>query len=661
MSSVGDAIPEFRSLLWLAVAMALCSAPFVTYMPLWLLPLLGALGWWRLWRARHGYSAPPGAKRGLIAVAIAGSLIASGNIGFGLESAIPLYVAFLWLKLLEVKNERDLFMTAYLTCFLAGASVLLDQGLGRTAYSFVTLFLTLTATIGHHLRSGRHAVGLRFALRRAGVMLMQAAPAAAVLFLLIPRPHMPFSVERGHGTSGISEKLRPGDFDKIALSQEVAFRVTFPVSQMPSASDLYWRGLVLTGTDGIGWYREPTTIRQANPAPVLADDGQRIVQEITLLPHLKNWLYALDTPQSWSRPTDVSLLPGTVLSRNTPVSSPLTYRVSSDTRLSATDSDDKYRRSCLLLPEAMDPRLGTLANAWREKAGGVNASAAAITNAGLDWFTEQGFTYSLEPGAMDGDPISTFLFSRRSGFCSHYSSAFATLMRLVRIPSRVVVGYRGGEWNDLGEFLAVRQAHAHAWCEVWEASEQRWLRVDPTSAVVVGEQAERLANDGASAVSGGGGAMWSLFRSPRKWWDYLDTTWENWMFRYDGSMQAAIVERLGLGSWTWAVLITAGVLGAGLCLAIVWLALRRRSRKRDPVARLYQRWCDRIGRTGCIRRANEAPLEFATRASLAFPDHAPDIHAVTAAYCDARYGTADIAAFQHLQAVIRAGANAAKR
>jgi len=309
----------------------------------------------------------------------------------------------------------------------------------------------------------------------------------------------------------------------------------------------------------------------------------------------------------------------------------------------------------------MDPRLGTLANAWREKAGGVNASAAAITNAGLDWFTEQGFTYSLEPGAMDGDPISTFLFSRRSGFCSHYSSAFATLMRLVRIPSRVVVGYRGGEWNDLGEFLAVRQAHAHAWCEVWEASEQRWLRVDPTSAVVVGEQAERLANDGASAVSGGGGAMWSLFRSPRKWWDYLDTTWENWMFRYDGSMQAAIVERLGLGSWTWAVLITAGVLGAGLCLAIVWLALRRRSRKRDPVARLYQRWCDRIGRTGCIRRANEAPLEFATRASLAFPDHAPDIHAVTAAYCDARYGTADIAAFQHLQAVIRAGANAAKR
>jgi len=661
MSSVGDAVPEFRSLLWLSVAMALCSVPFIIYMPWWLLPVLGAIGWWRLWRARHGYSAPPGAKRGLIAVAIAGSLIVSGNIGFGLESAIPLYVAFLWLKLLEVKNERDLFMAAYLTCFLAGASVLLDQGLGRTAYAFFTLFLTLTATIGHHLRSGRPDIGLRFALRRAGIMLLQAIPAAAMLFLLIPRPHMPFSVERGHGTSGVSDKLRPGDFDKIALSQETAFRVTFPVGPKPPAGDLYWRGLALTGTDGIGWYREPAKYFPPKPDTVVADDGQRIVQEITLLPHLKNWLYALDTPQSWSRPSEVLLLPGTVLNRTAPVTSPLTYRVSSDTRLSATDTEEKYLRVCLSLPETIDLRLGTLANEWREKSGGLNASAAAITNAGLTWFTEQGFTYSLEPGAMDGDPISTFLFSRRSGFCSHYSSAFATLMRLVNIPSRVVVGYRGGEWNDLGDFLAVRQAHAHAWCEVWEASEKRWLRVDPTSAVVVGEQAERLANDGASAVSGGGGALWTIFRSPRKWWDYIDTTWENWMFRYDGSMQAAIVEQLGLGSWTWAVLITAGMLGAGLCLTVVWLALRRRSRKRDPVARCYQRWCDRIARSGCIRRTDEAPLAFAQRASQALPALAAHIQAVTTAYCVARYGSADALAVQRLRAVIRAGATAATR
>jgi transglutaminase-like putative cysteine protease len=63
--------------------------------------------------------------------------------------------------------------------------------------------------------------------------------------------------------------------------------------------------------------------------------------------------------------------------------------------------------------------------------------------------------------------LEEFLFRRRVGFCEHYAASFATLMRLAGIPARVIVGYLGGEYNDLGHFVLVRQADAHAWCEVF--------------------------------------------------------------------------------------------------------------------------------------------------------------------------------------------------
>ena len=54
-------------------------------------------------------------------------------------------------------------------------------------------------------------------------------------------------------------------------------------------------------------------------------------------------------------------------------------------------------------------------------------------------------------------------------------------MRAAGIPSRVVTGYLGGEVNQLGDYLIVRQADAHAWTEVWLAREG-WVRIDPTAA-----------------------------------------------------------------------------------------------------------------------------------------------------------------------------------
>ena len=65
------------------------------------------------------------------------------------------------------------------------------------------------------------------------------------------------------------------------------------------------------------------------------------------------------------------------------------------------------------------------------------------------------------------DPVQDFLVNRKKGHCEYFASALALLLRSVNIPSRVVNGFKGGDWNELTETLNVRQKHAHSWVEAF--------------------------------------------------------------------------------------------------------------------------------------------------------------------------------------------------
>ena len=127
----------------------------------------------------------------------------------------------------------------------------------------------------------------------------------------------------------------------------------------------------------------------------------------------------------------------------------------------------------------ISPAVRELAQSWA-----ASRCESARRSEGWRWntFGTQGFRYSLAPGEYEENGLDDFLFSRRVGFCEHYAGSFATLMRLAGIPSRVVAGYLGGEFNAYGGFFIVRQSDAHAWCEVW-LPDAGWQRVDVTSVV----------------------------------------------------------------------------------------------------------------------------------------------------------------------------------
>jgi hypothetical protein len=95
------------------------------------------------------------------------------------------------------------------------------------------------------------------------------------------------------------------------------------------------------------------------------------------------------------------------------------------------------------------------------------------------------------------DPIEDFLVNHKSGHCEYYASALTLMLRSQGIPSRLVVGYAGGDFNSVGEFYYVRDYNAHAWVEVYLSGDDVpigalpagidsvggvWVRLDPTPA-----------------------------------------------------------------------------------------------------------------------------------------------------------------------------------
>jgi transglutaminase-like putative cysteine protease len=99
---------------------------------------------------------------------------------------------------------------------------------------------------------------------------------------------------------------------------------------------------------------------------------------------------------------------------------------------------------------------------------------------------EFGYTLSMDVVDRDIDPVADFLINRKEGHCEYFASALALLLRSVDIPSRLINGFKGGDWNSLLGVLSVREKHAHTWVEVLlsdstvESEPPHWMTLDPT-------------------------------------------------------------------------------------------------------------------------------------------------------------------------------------
>jgi len=86
------------------------------------------------------------------------------------------------------------------------------------------------------------------------------------------------------------------------------------------------------------------------------------------------------------------------------------------------------------------------------------------------------FVYAIK-SFPDSSWIEDFL-REKVGYCVHFATLSALILRRMGIPARVVGGFLSDEWNDFGHYYVIKAKHAHMWVEYYDGS--KWNTIDPT-------------------------------------------------------------------------------------------------------------------------------------------------------------------------------------
>jgi transglutaminase-like putative cysteine protease len=639
-----------REIHWLTAAFLFAAAPHLLRMPLWISGLVAGIAALRVLQLRLHFALPRKWLLALVAVAAAGGILLQYRTLFGRDAGVSMLVIMLALKLLETHTRRDGMLLGFLGCFLLVTNFLHSQTIPTALYMLICAWLLLATLIG--LQYTGTWPGWRHQLQRASVLMLQAVPLMAVLFLLFPRVQGPLwglPQDAYAGLTGLSDNMSPGSLNNLILSYDVAFRAEFRDGRTPDAKDLYWRGPVLWDYDGRTW-TAPRLTQSTEDLPA----GGDLEYTVTLEPHNKRWLFALEFPGR--KPPRAIATRDMQLLSFTPVRSRLRYEMTS--AIGATygaDDDRMVLARSLRLPADSNPRAAAFAAELRSR----HREDRELVSAVLNLFRNENFVYTLTPPLLGQHPVDEFLFDTRRGFCEHYASAFTVLMRAAGIPARVVTGYQGGEVNPVGGYILVRQADAHAWVEVW-LENAGWVRVDPTAAVSPARVERGIASalprsDPLPMFVRGDFAMLQRMRLT---WDSITYSWNQWVLGYNPERQRRFLSHLGFSEANWQTLSVVLVVFAGMAVLIgAGLALRDlRGVRRDPAKLAYDRFCGKLARRGVPRGAAEGPRVFAVRAAQQRPDLAAAINDITTLYVGLRYagesGTAET--LQQLERRIRA-------
>lgn len=552
---------------------------------------------------------------------------------FGRDSGTNLFILGLGLKLLEIKSERDVYLVIYLAFIVAASLFLYQQSLFMAAYILAVCCVLLATLVAINSTQVQTLANVKVAT----VLILQAIPLATIMFVLFPRieaPRWMLFEEKHKAKIGLSDSMEPGSISDLGTSDELVFRVKFK-GEMPPPKQRYWRGPVLSYTNGKRWTQLNGRRFQARldtPSYAGTDYSYTLLMEA----QEKNWVFALDLPAHFTKPLMENGYYQLITTEDPHKRAE--YKITSYPQYNTGYiTKTEYQDSTQLPHEASD-KIKQLVTQLH----GFDSKPEVFIQQLLAHFKNEGFYYTLTPPLMEENPIETFLFKTRYGFCSHYSAAFVYLMRVAHIPARVVTGYQGGEVNPVGNFLEIRQANAHAWAEVW-LENQGWVRVDPTAAIAA-ERIEQQPNIDQLEL---GGAIrfeptntnqsLNWLTQSRQLWDNADYQWQRWVVNYNSNNQSNFLSTFGIYDFKtmmrW-LMILLGLIGALLSVFLLY----QKKKATDPVLRLYQQFCHKLHPAGLIRTEREGAMDFAQRAKVVLPEQADTIEQITSTFIQLRYG-----------------------
>ncbi len=628
---------------WISASYGLAVLPlYAELSPLIYAIALLAIGW--RYAIEQGRSRMPSPRQLNSAAVLGCLLIAVLSPQLGLVGSIfNLLVMGCTLKFLEFRQRRDLGLHILALFFLGGLSFVYHQHWIFTLYLLTSVLLNTAALLSLYLPTGR-----REQLRQASLLVGQSIPLMLVLFVILPRLGPLWQMPQTQSAiTGLGEEVNPENITELTRSSELVFRASF---SGPPPTERYWRTLVHESFDGHSWRMSPELRNWQR-----RHQGRRYQPWLTT-PSAQRWqgpssdyrLYTEPSNQSWiyslalSSSTDQTLLETPVQTLLSPT--PLTQKRQFALRyFPEQPSEPKLRQvrrqQNLALPAGGNPQARAMAADLRRQ---FPQDDQALLQAALHYFRQQPFFYTLSPPPLSGDSIDQFLFSTRAGFCAHYASSLAFLLRAAGIPARLVTGYLGGEYHPQDGYVSVHQFDAHAWVEVWLPG--GWQRVDPTLMVApdrVEQGLDSLMRDqgflAQDPLSLSRYRHIALLNNLRLALASLDYHWTVWILNYDASAQDGLLKRwFAAGIAGRLLLLTIGVLLA-LALAATLGWLYRRKTGPDPLLALYLQACRHLALSGSPRLPAETPSAYRDRLLQQGHPAARTFEQITDVYLHGRY------------------------
>ena len=519
-------------------------------------------------------------KMGLVGLALVAIYLSYGSF-IGVEAGTAALAVFLFGKSLELKNKRDLIIFFNFALFVSASLFLYSQSIWMALmvvcclvsclFGLYRIQITEFKQVPQQILSAaRHDIGHIFKF------IGLAVPFFIILFLFFPRfpPlwHVPIASDQG--VTGISDRMSPGDIAELSQSSALAFRIIADLKQLPAQHELYWRAMVLDEYDGTTWTSHVSNQYrfQINRQNI---DSQGIRYQYLAADQRQKWVTGLEKTIPLERRLnlhqDYSITPNRLVQRNQPIS---LLWVGQDFNNVNLELNDVQKKRYTLYPENLDQQAQALAKRLFDQS---QSDPNRYVENVIQWYRQQQFKYSLQPGRLGNHRVDEFLFKNKEGFCEHYASSFVMLMRYVGIPARVVVGYQGGQAAPDEQSWEVRQLDAHAWTEVF--LNQQWIRVDPTSIIApqrldLGMQ-NYLSNDqsafGDEQFSNFKYQQFSALKQLRIWSDYASFQWQDKVVGFDSERQKKWMSLLGIKSnYAYGILIIAGLFAIGVIYYLVW-------------------------------------------------------------------------------------------
>ncbi|MBI4745933.1 MAG: DUF3488 domain-containing protein [Deltaproteobacteria bacterium] len=565
-------------------------------------------------------------------------------------------------RLLSLRTDADYNQLFLLTFFdlLAASALTINLSF---AFTFTIYLVSVTwALLLFHIKKeveGRIAenkeqalegtVTIPFFLGIGGVAVLSLVITLGIFFIL-PRAGVGlFSRKPGKvmKTSGFGDKVDFGDIGALTLDPATVMRVELPDFEKGLGS-IYLRGAVLDSFNGVSWKRERSKLaavnKEDNDFVISKGAGRLVRQEVILDPIDSRVVFGMEKVERLSGRFQ-ALFTDSYKTVYLPVnpSSRFQYTVYSDTRVpngKELDADrgpynskvtDLYAK-----PPSGSVRVKELASSITASSEGAYQKARAIEN-----YLKKNYSYTL---SSDRDvslpPVEEFLFKNKAGYCDHFSTAMALLLREVDVPARLVTGYVTGEWNDLGRFYTVRQRNAHSWVEVYFPS-HGWVSFDPTPSAMPVEESIT-----ATAIG--------------RYIAYIRLKWDRYIinFTFQDQVNAAKEARRRseagresvLGLIALIKLKSATVMKpfavSIATIVLIYLSLKWRRSKRDQRYKLsnkgsvpfYQEMLRVLAKRGVIKSEGMTPREFARMVTAERGSVYGSITEITAAFEKVRYG-----------------------